>query len=68
MLYLGWYDDDTKKATATKISEGIERYEQKFGAAPNVCLVAEKELVEHPRVVVRAARTVRPNNFFIGLE
>lgn len=68
MIYLGWYDDDTRKQTLTKIDEAIERYEQKFGATPNVCLVSEKEVVEHNRVQVRASRHVRPNNFMIGLE
>jgi len=67
MIYLGWYDD-TKKQTITKIDEAIERYEFKYGVSPNVCLVSEKELVEHPRVQVRPVRHLRPNYYYVGIE
>ncbi|PZS00103.1 MAG: hypothetical protein DLM69_06750 [Candidatus Chloroheliales bacterium] len=67
MIYLGWYDD-TKKKTETKIDEAIERYEFKYGVSPNVCLVSEKELVEHPRVQVRPVRHLRPNYYYVGIE
>lgn len=68
MIYLGWYDDNTKKKTLTKIDEAIERYEYKYGVTPNVCLVAEQELIEHPRVQVRPARHLRPNYYYVGIE
>ncbi len=68
MIYLGWYDDNSKKKTETKIDEAIERYEFKYGLSPNVCLVSEKELVEHPRVQVRPVRHLRPNYFYLGIE
>ncbi len=68
MIYLGWYDDNNKKKTETKIDEAIERYEFKYGISPNVCLVSEKELVEHPRVQVRSVRHLRPNYFYLGIE
>ncbi len=68
MIYLGWYDDNTKKKTETKIDEAIERYEFKYGVSPNVCLVSEKELVEHTRVQVRPVRHLRLNYFYLGIE
>jgi hypothetical protein len=68
MIYLGWYDDNTKKKTIAKIDEAIERYEYKYGVSPNVCLVAEQELVEHPRIQVRPARHLRPNYYYVGID
>ncbi len=68
MIYLGWYDDDAKKKVITKIDEAIERYERKYKATPNICLVSEKELVEHPRIKVRAARHLRPSYFYVGFD
>lgn len=68
MIYLGWFDDNTKKKTLTKIDEAIERYEYKYGVVPNVCLVSEGEMIEHPRVAVRSVRHLRPNYFYIGYE
>ncbi len=68
MIYLGWYDDSTKKKTETKIDEAMQRYEFKYGISPNICLVSEKELMTHPRITVRTARHLRPNYFYVGVD
>lgn len=38
-MFLGWYDDNGKKAAQTKIEEAIAAYVERFGTAPNVVLV-----------------------------
>ena len=39
-----WYDDDPKCDLADKVIRAAQRYEHKFGMAPNVCYV-------HPSVM-----------------
>ena len=39
-----WYDDDPARDLAEKIGLAARRYQQKFGAPPNICYV-------HPSVV-----------------
>ncbi|GEM_PF-1215359 len=68
MIYLGWYDDTAKKSAAEKIEEAIERYEFKYGVRPNICLVSEREMVEHPQITVRPAAHLRPNYFYLGYD
>src|SRR4051812_17422894 len=67
-MYLGWFDDTSKKPILTKIDEAVERFTFRFGVAPAVCLVSAAELVQHPRVEVRAAGHVRPNYYFVGRD
>lgn len=37
-MYLGWFDDNPKKAATTKIAEGIAAYLARFKTRPNVVL------------------------------
>jgi hypothetical protein len=67
-MYLVWFDDTTKKTTQEKIDEAIERFQDRFGFAPDHCLVSESHAVEHPHVEVRPVRYVRPGYFQVGAE
>src|SRR5690348_3283498 len=66
--FLGWFDDSAKKPVQTKIAEAVERFNYKFGFAPDVCLVHEGEEIEFPGVTIRPARHIRPNYFWVGRE
>ena len=45
-MFLGWYDPDRKKPARQKVAEGIERYIEKFGAAPELVLTSELDAAE----------------------
>lgn len=65
-MFLGWYDDTPKKSVQEKLDEAVERYLMKFGEAPDLCLVNQKDLTERPDLEVRAVEYVRPNHFWVG--
>jgi hypothetical protein len=68
-MYLGWFDDNGKKDTPTKISEAIAAYVVRFGTRPNVVLVNEGDWpVEVPGLSVRVEKYIRRNNFWVGFE
>jgi hypothetical protein len=66
-----WFDDDSGRSLADKVTRAASRYQQKYGHAPSVCYV-------HPTMVsgqetrsgsvrVLPARTVLPNHFWLGM-
>jgi hypothetical protein len=65
-MYLGWFDDDRKKATHTKIEEAFERYVSKFGGPPTYCLCNVADAIDYEGLEVKAVQHVRPNHFWIG--
>ncbi len=71
-MYLGLFDDTPKKATSTKINEGIAAYVERYKTRPDVVLVNERDLVEVKGVAVRvpsaAEGHVARNMFWIGVE
>ena len=67
-MYLIWYDDTKKKATEEKILEGVERYIERFGETPNVCLVNPAQVVPAAGIDVRPTPYVRANNYWLGVE
>jgi len=68
MSYLGWFDDNAKKAPADKIAEAIAAYQARFQAAPNIVLVNAADAVELEHICVRVESYIRRNNFWIGWE
>lgn len=36
-----WYDDDPERALADKVKRAVERYQQKYGHAPDVCYMLD---------------------------
>ncbi len=67
-MYLGWYDDDPKKAVALKIEEAVEAYVSRFRRRPNVVLVNEADKTDVSGVAVRSESFIRRNNFWVGRE
>ena len=69
MFYLGWFDDNSKKSMEQKIAEAVARYRQKYGQAPNVCLVHPDDYIEHQDgVVMRRAGHVHRHHLLVGRE
>jgi len=67
-----WFDNDNKADLATKIQRAANYYHNKYGKAPNLCLV-------HPRMLggdswkgngieVKTTRSVLPNHFWLGMN
>lgn len=67
-MYLLWFDDTKKKPTEEKILEGVQRYRERFGRAPNVCLVHPSQAVSAKGLAIRPTSHVRPNYYWIGRE
>ena len=73
-MFLGWYDPDKKKPTRAKLSEAIERYAEKFGAAPETCLTNPADAAElaadgkAPKLTVRAVSYIPRWTFYVGVE
>ena len=68
-MFLGWFDDDRKKRPEQKIAEGVERFKEKFGYMPSICLVNEADagcVVDGIEVVVKPF--IRKSHYWIGDE
>lgn len=68
MLYLVWYDESPKKTAIEKIGEAVAAYSARFPTPANLVLVNAIDNVAYAGLVVRAERTVQPNNFWVGYE
>lgn len=72
MMYLGWFDDNAKKASSVKITEAIDAYMDRFRTRPNVVLVNEADLNALVKPVngvqPRKESYIRRNNFWFGIE
>ncbi|HDQ34866.1 MAG TPA: hypothetical protein ENN14_00955 [Chloroflexi bacterium] len=66
-----WHDSSAN-ALSLKIGRAIERYRERFGAAPNVCYVHPQQLPEGEQrigeVAVRASERVLLHHFWVGQE
>ncbi|HNP86753.1 MAG: hypothetical protein JST60_00510 [Chloroflexi bacterium SZAS-1] len=67
-MYLGWFDDNPKKAVSLKIEEAIDAYMDRFKVRPNVVLVNEADRTDISGVNVRSEGYIRRNNFWVGWE
>ena len=67
MIFLACYDDNPKKAQATKLAEAVQSYQAKLGAVPNLVLVNEADAaLVFPGCEVRAEKVIRPNTYHVG--
>lgn len=66
MLYLVWYDADSRRTAGEKIQDASAAYAKRFSAAPNVVLVNIADVTELADMEIRAERTVQPHNFWVG--
>lgn len=73
-MYLGWYDPDKKKPARRKLAEAMERYAEKFGAAPETCLASPADAAElaadakAPDLAVRSVAYIPRWTFYVGIE
>ena len=72
-MYFVWYDDNPKKSVKAKIDEAISHYTQRYGTAPQVCLLNETTQSEDYAAIVAVsslkilpAKHVRQNYFWMG--
>ena len=68
MLFLVWYDDNSKTPVADKIQAAIAAYIVRFQTRPSLVLVNAVDHMERADVLVRSERTVQPNSFWVGLD
>lgn len=73
-MFLSWYDADKKKPARQKLSDGIERYAEKFGTAPETCLTNPVDATalaadgKAAPIPVRAVSYIPRWTFYIGVE
>ena len=46
-----WFDNDPRTAITAKVTRAADYYQQKYGLAPNLCLVHLSMLGERPDLV-----------------
>lgn len=70
MIEMGllWYEPNRGVSLAERIDAAAERYLQRFGEAPNVCLVASCELEPFDRITVRSDTRIQPGYLLLGLD
>lgn len=66
-----WLDADGKASLEEKVLRAVAYYEDKYGRAPDLCLVNTATFAEEERTVgkvkVQRTKTVLPNHFWVGL-
>jgi hypothetical protein len=66
-----WLDADVKSSFEEKVMRAVAYYEDKYGRAPDLCVVNSASFAEDERTVgqvkVQRAKTVLPNHFWVGL-
>jgi len=67
-MYLAWFDANPKKPIAQKIDEARERYIEKFGHQPRVCLVNPGDMVPESAVELRPLAHIGRHSFWIGTD
>jgi hypothetical protein len=72
-----WFDNDPKTTLDVKIQQAADYYRQKYGRAPDLCLVNPGMLDKaHPepdsrhagRILIRPFRSVLPGHLWIGID
>lgn len=67
-MYLAWFDANPKKPTTQKIAEAHERYVEKFGRKPLVCLVNPDDMIADSPVELRPLQHISRHCFWIGVD
>ena len=67
-MYLAWFDANPKKPVTQKIAEARERYVEKFGRQPRVCLVNPGDMVPESAVELRPLTHIGRHCFWIGMD
>jgi hypothetical protein len=70
-MFLGWYDPDRKRPAAQKLAEAVERYVEKFGDEPSLCLTSAADAAEldgKTELPVRAVTFISRYTYYVGVE
>jgi hypothetical protein len=70
-MFLVWYDSDRKRPLHVKVEAAAERYQERFGAAPELLLLNPAQAGEEAEIAgipVRTTPLVSPNHLYIGRE
>jgi hypothetical protein len=70
-MFLVWYDGDRKRPLRAKVEAAAERYQERFGAAPELVLLNPAQAGEEAEIAgipVRTTPLVSPNHLYIGRE
>jgi hypothetical protein len=70
-MFLGWYDPDKKRPVPDKLAEAVERYVEKFGSDPEICLTSAADaaaLDGQTDLPVRAVTFISRHTFYVGVE
>jgi hypothetical protein len=70
-MFLVWYDGDRKRPLRVKVEAAAERYQERFGAAPELVLLNPTQAGEEAEIAgipVRTTPLVSPNHLYIGRE
>ena len=70
-----WFDSEPTRTVAVKVAAAAERFQQKFGFAPDVCYISAKTLNEgelsipfhEGQLRLVPANNILKNHFWIGL-
>lgn len=70
MIEMGllWYEPSRGVPLAERIDAAAERYLERFGEAPNVCLVSPSEVEAFDRIAVRGDKRIQPGYLLVGIE
>ena len=66
-----WLDDDKHLSLDEKIQRAAEYYRNKYGQAPNICLVNQTMLEAEKKVgpiQVRPVQNILRNHFWVGIQ
>lgn len=69
-MFLGWHDADKKYPTANKVADACARYEEKFGAEPEIvlCHPSHEAELDGCYIFVRTVNYIPVNTFYVGVE
>lgn len=70
-MFLGWYDPDKRVPATAKVAEAVERYVEKFGEQPEICLTSAADAAEldgKTDLPVRAVTFISRYTYYVGVE
>lgn len=66
-----WYDDDPKRKVEEKVGHAAQRYQEKFGRAPDTCYLHPTMLTQAQgtgqRVQIVGKPDILPHHFLVGV-
>ncbi len=70
-MFLIWFDNDRKRPLHAKVQAAVERYEKRFGSAPELVLLNPMQAGAEETIAgisVRTTALVSRDHFYVGTE